>query len=749
MLRLVNRSCSWAAKGGKARRYLSSSLSLSPSSSSSSLPTRNDHLVSNKFNKVQVHRCESAESISEALEGKAGKLPHLCVAGVSNAGKSSMINHLLVKKNIARASSVAGKTKTIDMFIVNDAFVITDFPGMPSTDPQVDGMWKGKWRPLIKDYMTQVTDIRSFIYIHDIRWPIATDEMIRSISCFHEEGNRAQMTLKNQVDHNRRLMGLNNARNKLGFEDKDRHLHYCSNNSLSSCRRSRRLVLRYIESVLGFPDSSDDVGVVLQWELSEIRDESQESRLAEWSCLQSSLTFGNQSCFVPTLSEGVNTASCEDTSSSRFFNSCSKTVFQLLHFLAHILVFVIRLIPRNQTSFIIVLPVVLRSQSTQLDRHDDRLWRLSSTHLQQTTRAVLIISSSLLSDDAWTTDAPTTAESTNFSRLSSYVSTAAGAILLHSSCSRHTYYRTFPYASISFFSSPSSKTWGLAAAAAAASSRPSWHQTMLRIRDPKESLAYYQENYGMRLLDKIDFPDAKFSLYFLATMKDNEPSPEPGTLAAHKYLWSFEGTTLELTHNWGTEDDPSPCYHPGNDPGDGFGHIAFACDDVYKTCHELEVENSVSFKKRPDEGRMKGLAFAYDPDKYWVEIVKNLEPLETNGYKALTLAQMVGEGETDKDPGKPVLELTHNHGTENDEGFWYKNGNDDGENKKGFGHIGFLVDDVYVKCKELEEAGYKMQKAPDGGRMKGLAFALDPDGYWVEIIKRGGYDDAGTPYFTV
>mmetsp|Transcript_26117 Transcript_26117/g.42034 ORF Transcript_26117/g.42034 Transcript_26117/m.42034 type:complete len:270 (-) Transcript_26117:44-853(-) len=265
MLRLVNRSCSWAAKGGKARRYLSSSLSLSPSSSSSSLPTRNDHLVSNKFNKVQVHRCESAESISEALEGKAGKLPHLCVAGVSNAGKSSMINHLLVKKNIARASSVAGKTKTIDMFIVNDAFVITDFPGMPSTDPQVDGMWKGKWRPLIKDYMTQVTDIRSFIYIHDIRWPIATDEVKfnKWMRCsFQIPSFLLLLSKDDKVDHNRRLMGLNNARNKLGFEDKDRHLHYCSNNSLSSCRRSRRLVLRYIESVLGFPDSSDDVGVL-------------------------------------------------------------------------------------------------------------------------------------------------------------------------------------------------------------------------------------------------------------------------------------------------------------------------------------------------------------------------------------------------------------------------------------------------------------------------------------------------------
>lgn len=40
-----------------------------------------------------------------------------------------------------------------------------------------------------------------------------------------------------------------------------------------------------------------------------------------------------------------------------------------------------------------------------------------------------------------------------------------------------------------------------------------------------------------------------------------------------------------------------------------------------------------------------------------------------------------------------------------------------------------------------------MQKAPDAGSMKGLAFARDPDGYWVEIIKRGGYDAEATPYF--
>lgn len=86
----------------------------------------------------------------------------------------------------------------------------------------------------------------------------------------------------------------------------------------------------------------------------------------------------------------------------------------------------------------------------------------------------------------------------------------------------------------------------------------------------------------------------------------------------------------------------------------------------------------------------------------------------------------------------PILELTHNHGTESDDTFRHYNGNED--DKKGFGHIGFLVDDVYTACYSIREMGYGFKKEPDAGSMKGLAFALDPDGYWVEIIKRGGIE---------
>merc|ERR1712146_508277 len=83
---------------------------------------------------------------------------------------------------------------------------------------------------------------------------------------------------------------------------------------------------------------------------------------------------------------------------------------------------------------------------------------------------------------------------------------------------------------------------------------------------------------------------------------------------------------------------------------------------------------------------------------------------------------------------QPVLELTHNHGTENDANFQVHTGNTD---PQGFGHIGFLVDDLDACCKEMEEAGVKFFKKPEEGKMRGIAFALDPSGYRVELVQRG------------
>ena len=144
-----------------------------------------------------------------------------------------------------------------------------------------------------------------------------------------------------------------------------------------------------------------------------------------------------------------------------------------------------------------------------------------------------------------------------------------------------------------------------------------FNHTMLRIKDPERSLAFYQDVLGMRLLRQLDFEAISFSLYFLGYAEEAAvPNEEK---ARSRYTFGREGV-LELTHNWGTEKDPEQAYHNGNDEPQGFGHIALSVPDVHAACERFE-RLGVEFVKRPDDGKMKGLAFIKDPDGYWIEIL--------------------------------------------------------------------------------------------------------------------------------
>lgn len=141
-------------------------------------------------------------------------------------------------------------------------------------------------------------------------------------------------------------------------------------------------------------------------------------------------------------------------------------------------------------------------------------------------------------------------------------------------------------------------------------------QTMFRIKDPKVSLDFYSRVLGMSLLKRLDFPENKFSLYFMGY---EDLSLAPGN-PAERTAWTFsQKATIELTHNWGTESDPTFKYHNGNSEPRGFGHIGVTVDDTYKACERFK-SLGVEFVKKPDDGKMKGIAFIKDPDGYWIEI---------------------------------------------------------------------------------------------------------------------------------
>ncbi|XP_063430078.1 lactoylglutathione lyase-like [Mytilus trossulus] len=143
-----------------------------------------------------------------------------------------------------------------------------------------------------------------------------------------------------------------------------------------------------------------------------------------------------------------------------------------------------------------------------------------------------------------------------------------------------------------------------------------FQQTMMRIKDPKKSLEFYTNVMGMRLLKKLDFPAMTFSLYFMGyDQPENIPTDEKERT---RYCFS-QKATLELTHNWGTEKDDSH-YHNGNSDPRGFGHIGMVVPDVDKACERFE-KLGVEFVKKPNDGKMKGLAFIKDPDGYWIEIL--------------------------------------------------------------------------------------------------------------------------------
>lgn len=102
------------------------------------------------------------------------ELPELAFAGRSNVGKSSMLNRLFNRKQLARVSAVPGKTSTINFFRAEGIHFV-DLPGYGYA--KVSKSEKKRWSELIEGYFAQDRDLRIVFQLIDMRHPPTEDDL--------------------------------------------------------------------------------------------------------------------------------------------------------------------------------------------------------------------------------------------------------------------------------------------------------------------------------------------------------------------------------------------------------------------------------------------------------------------------------------------------------------------------------------------------------------------------------------------
>ncbi|MBR2245886.1 MAG: YihA family ribosome biogenesis GTP-binding protein [Bacilli bacterium] len=105
----------------------------------------------------------------------AGKSEFLLV-GRSNVGKSSFINALLGRKNLAYTSSRPGKTQTLNFYFVNSNFYLIDVPGYGYA--QVDKKTQAKFGMMIEDYLEKRDELKRVFLLIDFRHKPTEDDLL-------------------------------------------------------------------------------------------------------------------------------------------------------------------------------------------------------------------------------------------------------------------------------------------------------------------------------------------------------------------------------------------------------------------------------------------------------------------------------------------------------------------------------------------------------------------------------------------
>lgn len=102
-------------------------------------------------------------------------LPEIALSGRSNVGKSSLINAVLNRRNLARTSQQPGKTQTLNFYLVNTDLYFVDVPGYGYA--KVSKEQRQKFGEMIQDYLETRADLKGLVLLVDARHDPTVDDI--------------------------------------------------------------------------------------------------------------------------------------------------------------------------------------------------------------------------------------------------------------------------------------------------------------------------------------------------------------------------------------------------------------------------------------------------------------------------------------------------------------------------------------------------------------------------------------------
>lgn len=124
---------------------------------------------------INTHNADILLSAANKSHYPQDEIPEVALAGRSNVGKSSFINTLLNRKNLARTSGKPGKTQLLNFFNIDDKLRLVDVPGYGYA--RVSKKEREKWGRMIEEYLTSRENLKAVVSLVDFRHEPSADDV--------------------------------------------------------------------------------------------------------------------------------------------------------------------------------------------------------------------------------------------------------------------------------------------------------------------------------------------------------------------------------------------------------------------------------------------------------------------------------------------------------------------------------------------------------------------------------------------